>query len=258
MGQVPYHLLLSFYWRHLYLKQFSHAIKHPIVQILGTALVCLALIGLPWAFHAYPFQQGPTGVHAAAPTETPTVEGAEFTATPEADLPYYTTSQSTDPGIPRLADVHTTIPEQPAFDMTEYTVKEGDTIFEIATKFKLKPSTILWGNLTRLADNPEMIYPGQKLNILPVDGVLYEWHEGDGLNGVAKGLNVTPDDIINFPGNHLDPKAIGDLAGTATSSPGARRPSRASTPARRGCMARGPARRPRMARLAPEPSSSRP
>jgi murein DD-endopeptidase MepM/ murein hydrolase activator NlpD len=134
------------------------------------------------------------------------------TATPGADLPKYAAGKPLAMGIPRLAQVHTTLPAQPAFDVTEYTVQKGDTIFDIAKKFGLKPSTILWSNLTRLADNPEMIYPDQKLTILPVNGVYYEWHEGDGLHGVAKGLGVTAEDILNFPGNHLDAQAIGDLA----------------------------------------------
>jgi hypothetical protein len=49
------------------------------------------------------------------------------------------------------------------------------------------------------------------LNILPVNGTYHRWSEGDGLNGVAKFFGVTPDDIINFPGNHLDPATIGDV-----------------------------------------------
>jgi LysM repeat protein len=193
------------------LKLFFRSFQNPTVQILVTALICLMMIGLPWAFQAYPFQKQPVGVKAAAPTITPVAMDAILTATPAANLPDYTAPKSQAPGISRQAEVHTTIPAQPAFDLFDYTVQKGDTIFDIASKFGLKPSTILWGNLTRLADNPEMIYPGQKLTILPVNGVLYEWHQGDGLNGVAKGLQVTPEDIINFPGNHLDPQTIGDL-----------------------------------------------
>jgi murein DD-endopeptidase MepM/ murein hydrolase activator NlpD len=43
------------------------------------------------------------------------------------------------------------------------------------------------------------------LNILPVDGVLHIWSLGEGLNGVAKFYGVTAEDIINWPGNGLDP-----------------------------------------------------
>jgi murein DD-endopeptidase MepM/ murein hydrolase activator NlpD len=93
-----------------------------------------------------------------------------------------------------------------------YTVEAGDTVFGIAEKFGLKPETVLWGNQFVLGDNPHNLKPGQKLNILPVDGTYHRWSEGDGLNGVAKFFHVTPEDIISWPGNRLSADSIGDLA----------------------------------------------
>ena len=61
-------------------------------------------------------------------------------------------------------------------------------------------------------DNPHALQPGQELNILPVNGTYYEWQDGDGLNGVSTFFHVTPEDIINYPGNNLNPETIGDLA----------------------------------------------
>ncbi len=115
-------------------------------------------------------------------------------------------------GVTRLAQLHTLLPARPRFEMTTYTVQKGDTIFAIAEKFNLGPSTILWGNYNTLADDPHRLRPGQTLNILPVDGVLYEWHAGDGLNGVAKFFGVNPEDIINWPGNKLTAESLGDPA----------------------------------------------
>jgi hypothetical protein len=97
-------------------------------------------------------------------------------------------------------------------DVIRYTVEYGDSIFSIAEKFNLKPETILWGNRYALGDNPHYIVPGQVLNILPVDGVYHLWSAGEGLNGVASVYGVTPEDIINWPGNDLDPETIGDYA----------------------------------------------
>jgi len=97
-------------------------------------------------------------------------------------------------------------------DIQTYVVQKGDTIFGIAQKYGLQPETILWGNISVLADNVDRLSPGQKLNILPVDGVYYEWHAGDGLNGVSDYFKVKPETIINFPGNHLDKNTIGDYA----------------------------------------------
>jgi murein DD-endopeptidase MepM/ murein hydrolase activator NlpD len=115
-------------------------------------------------------------------------------------------------GIPRLAQVHTTIPSRPRQDVIKYTVVEGDTIFGIAEKFGLKPETILWGNYYILLDDPHALQPGQELNILPVDGTYHQWQQGEGLNGIATYYGVKPEDIINYPANNLDPAAIGDFA----------------------------------------------
>jgi murein DD-endopeptidase MepM/ murein hydrolase activator NlpD len=115
-------------------------------------------------------------------------------------------------GIPRLAQVHTTIPSRPRQEVEKYTVLEGDTVFGIAEKFGLKPYTILWGNYFVLLDNPHNLQVGQELNILPVDGTYHEWQQGEGLNAIASYYGVTPEDIINYPANGLDPATIGDFA----------------------------------------------
>lgn len=116
-------------------------------------------------------------------------------------------------GISRSAELHTVLPVlNDRQDVTRYTVESGDSIFSIAEKFNLKPETILWGNRYALGDNPHYIVPGQVLNILPVDGVYHMWSAGEGLNGVASVYGVTPEDIINWPGNDLDPATIGDYA----------------------------------------------
>src|SRR6266487_4548514 len=114
-------------------------------------------------------------------------------------------------GIPRLAQVHTTIPSRPRQDVIKYKVVEGDTVFGIAEKFGLKPETILWGNYYILLDDPHALQPGQELNILPVDGTYHEWQQGEGLSGIASYYGVKPEDIIDYPANNLDPATIGDL-----------------------------------------------
>jgi LysM repeat protein len=97
-------------------------------------------------------------------------------------------------------------------EVTTYIVQQGDTIFGIAEKFQLKPETILWGNYETLNDKPHVLRVGMELNILPVDGVYYEWQEGDDLNAVASQFGVLPEDIIDWPGNHLNPETLGDLS----------------------------------------------
>lgn len=148
-------------------------------------------------------QKAKEGAFAAEmPTPTPT-------ALPPV-LPPFSLMAASSAGIPRLAVLHTTIPSRPRTEVTTYTVVAGDTIFGIAEKFGLKPETILWGNTYILGDNPHQLRVDQELNILPVDGTYHRWSAGEGLNGVARGYSVTPEDIINWKGNNLDPAALGD------------------------------------------------
>jgi murein DD-endopeptidase MepM/ murein hydrolase activator NlpD len=164
---------------------------------------------------------GQAALAAALPSPTPTDLPPE--------LPPYQAQPIFTSGIPRLALLHTNLPARPRTDVITYTVEKGDTVFGIAKKFDLKPETILWGNQFVLGDNPEKLTPGQELNILPINGTYHKWSAGDGLNGVAKFFEVTPEDIINWPGNHLDPNTIGDYAhpniepGTWLVIPGGRR-----------------------------------
>ncbi|HEX6269215.1 MAG TPA: LysM peptidoglycan-binding domain-containing protein, partial [Anaerolineales bacterium] len=115
-------------------------------------------------------------------------------------------------GIPRLAQVHTTIPSRPRQEVVKYTVQEGDTVFGIAEKFGLQPETILWGNYYILLDDPHALQPGQELNILPVNGTYHEWQQGEGLNGISSYYGVSPEDIINYPANNLDITTVGDFS----------------------------------------------
>jgi murein DD-endopeptidase MepM/ murein hydrolase activator NlpD len=177
---------------------------------VGTVVVSIALILLVvWVMGSFYLNgrvdnQGQSSALAAAlPSSTPTV------VQPKLIIP---TGYTFESGIPRLAQIHTPRPDRPRFEITTYEVQKGDTVFGIAEKFGLKPQSILWGNLYTLADDPHRLYIGTILNIVPVDGVIYRWHAGDGLNGVAKVYGVTPDAIIDWPGNKLDRAKLGELS----------------------------------------------
>lgn len=137
-----------------------------------------------------------------------------LTLTPTVSLTLgdLTTTEPYTSGISRQANIHTILPTRPRFQIVSYQVQKGDTLFGIAEKFNLKPQTMLWGNYDSLRDNPDNLRLGQNLNILPVDGVLHTWAAGEGLNSVAKYYGVKPEDIVNYPGNNLDPNSIGDYA----------------------------------------------
>jgi murein DD-endopeptidase MepM/ murein hydrolase activator NlpD len=143
------------------------------------------------------------------------------------DLPAYAALSLDAQGIIRAVDVHTVMPTRPRMDILHYVVQSGDTLFGIADKFGLKPATILWGNWSALSGDPHLLRTGQDLNILPVDGTLHIWNAGEGLSGVAAFYHVTPQDIIDWPGNHLDPGLDPDnpdiAPGTALVVPGGTR-----------------------------------
>jgi len=172
----------------------------------GTTLLSVVLLGVViWLLRLFYAQVPEAGKTANALQTGPTAPVARI-----EDV--LSQSEVSFGGIPRLAQVHTTIPSRPRQDVIKYTVVEGDTVFGIAEKFGLKPETILWGNYYILLDDPHALQPDQELNILPVDGTYHEWQQGEGLNGIATYYGVKPEDIINYPANNLDPATIGDFA----------------------------------------------
>lgn len=100
----------------------------------------------------------------------------------------------------------------PREEIIAYEVQPLDSIFSIAEDFDIQPETILWTNRYLIGNTPDGINPGQKLIILPEDGVYHAWLYGEGMNGVSSGYGVTPQDILNEPLNQLDPVEIGDLS----------------------------------------------
>jgi len=174
----------------------------------GLASVFLVLVAV-WVMNSFFLtgnvsnpQKADIPVYKATPTLAAALDPARIMFIPAIPLD----------SIPRLIDSHTSLPIKPRSEILHYTVQKGDTIFAIASKFNLKPQTILWGNYNVLADNPHYLTPGQELTILPVDGVYHEWHAGEGLNGVAKFYGVSPDAIVDFPGNHLNRATLGDFS----------------------------------------------
>ncbi len=136
----------------------------------------------------------------------PTPAATELRPDDDPVLPAFQASQQ--PGaIARQANLDTVRPQRPNTEVVRYTVQPGDSVFGIAARFDLAPETILWGNLEVLGDDPHSLRPGIELNVLPVDGVYYQWSDGDNLDQVAGQFNVTADAILDWPGNQLSPVA---------------------------------------------------
>ncbi|MBP7228276.1 MAG: peptidoglycan DD-metalloendopeptidase family protein [Longilinea sp.] len=181
---------------------------------VGAGLVSLALILLViWVMSTFYLQGKLRPSQNIDEMNALALAQIQPTPTPQPVLPSLSvTGMAAASGVPRLALLHTILPAKPRYDSVVYTVQPGDTIFGIAERFGLKPETILFGNYDVLADNPHFLQPGQELKILPTNGLIYRWNNGDNLKKVAEFYGVTPEVIINWPGNHLDPATIGDYA----------------------------------------------
>ena len=190
-----------------WMESLAHlGLGESVVRIGTNVATILIVILVVWFMQTLYKQSGLVpNVQAAgetSPTPTPGLDPAQLPT--EAALAL--------DGVVRQAVLHTTIPSRPREDVSKYTVQAGDSVFTIADKFGLKPSTILFGNFAVLANNVDFIKPGEILNILPVDGTYYQWQGNESLTGVAKFYNADPQAIIASPANHLDPDTIGDLA----------------------------------------------
>ena len=105
--------------------------------------------------------------------------------------------------IIRKLQLKTNIPERPRYESVIYRVSRGDAMLSIADEFKIKYESILYVN-KQMDDNPHSLKPGMELLIPPVDGLYYEWKDGDTFETVAEKFDANADDIIAFPGNDVD------------------------------------------------------
>ena len=216
-------------WMGMWEYLSNTGLAEPVLRLGTHTLLVASILLIAWGLRAYyslaQTQFLPENVSLVA-EEIGSGTSADQT-TPR--LPFFLPQTSLSTGIPRQANFHTNAPSQPRLAVTTYIVQPGDTLFGLATRFGIKPETLLWANQVALGDNPHNLRPGQELQILPVDGIYHRWSAGDSLIAVAKFFGVRPEDIINFPANNLDAEKIGDLEnpdippGTWLIIPGGRR-----------------------------------
>ncbi len=108
------------------------------------------------------------------------------------------------PAIERQLTLKTIIPQRPRYAVLVHKVESGDSVFAIAKEYSIKPDTLLWANYAVLNDTPDSLRIGQELNVPPVDGILYQWKEGDTLDKIAAQYKANPDAILDWSGNEID------------------------------------------------------
>lgn len=90
-----------------------------------------------------------------------------------------------------------------------YTVREGDSLSQIAEMFGVTTNTILWANDISKATS---IQPGDSLVILPIVGVQHTVKSGDTMSTIAKKYDGDIDEILAY--NQLtsaDELSVGDV-----------------------------------------------
>ncbi len=133
----------------------------------------------------------------------------------EADLPiaydaYYKTEMAIHEfELSSMLNDDDSVRAVPIFDLADvgrevkyHIVKNNETINQIADKYNLTINTIKWVN--QLKNNN--LKPGQKLKILPLDGITYKIKSGDTLDKIAEKYKANKERIIVF--NDLEVSGI--------------------------------------------------
>ncbi len=204
-------------------KQFS---SNRLIN-LSAWLVALSLVMLAgyMGWKAYTdsaaASSSPEAISASGMSETPLVVPTRGPQ-PDVALPPL---QSDDQllSVSRQTNFHTLIPTRPREDVITYTVDKGNSVFGIAKNFNLKPESVLWANYDQLKDNPDTLSPGMVLNIPPTDGILYQWADGDTVDGVASEFKAKPEAILGWLGNHIDLSNVVLKPGELVMIPGGKR-----------------------------------
>ena len=88
--------------------------------------------------------------------------------------------------------------EKPWNQVSEYTVKEGDTLSTIAEKFGVSIESVKWANPSI---NWQKVKPGVVVSMPPVTGVVYKVKPGDTVYSIAKKFQTEAQGIVDFPMN---------------------------------------------------------
>ena len=185
------------------------------VQIALELLVAVIIITLPFSVQAGIFSGWLTEADAQQTlVEAPLTSGpADVELLTSTQNPHSTGQENTELVIDENALVSTGPVDEDEMaatggnsdEISVYTVREGDSLSQIAQMFDVTSNTILWANdLKKKTD----ITPGQTLVILPIAGVRHVVKSGDTLASISKKYEGNSDEILSY--NQL--ASAGDIA----------------------------------------------
>jgi murein DD-endopeptidase MepM/ murein hydrolase activator NlpD len=172
----------------------------------GFHLGVLVLIALALSFPSFvPSSWGAVDVTPLAATNTPSphVAGSSPSTDRQVDHPHSVSEgkavlRESQPLVQTLFQSPLPDPLAPArsrSDVMTYTVQSGDSVANVAGRFGLQRETLIWSNEELEAD-PGMLYIGQVLFILPVDGVYHTVQAGETLDEISAMYKVSVEAIV--------------------------------------------------------------
>ncbi|MBJ7597726.1 MAG: hypothetical protein DLM67_25820 [Candidatus Nephthysia bennettiae] len=107
--------------------------------------------------------------------------------------------------------------------VVSYQVKQGESLKDIAGRYKVSVDAIRWSNFTALKNADKDVSTGDKIVIPPIDGVAVTTRDGDSPTSLASAYHVDTQAILDF--NYLRTSAEAALpTGTQLVIPGGKGP----------------------------------
>ncbi len=145
----------------------------------------------------------PTTQPTTQPTAAPVANNAD-TGVP-ADVVAALLKQPGDTAPPgdriyRMQMAYTIAPARPRSGIEEYTIQQGDTLDKIAARFGISKDTLIWNNDGIYVNRLD---PGDKLIIMPENGVLHKTAGDETIQSIADKYKVSPYAIIDSEYNRF-------------------------------------------------------
>ncbi|MDD5120970.1 MAG: LysM peptidoglycan-binding domain-containing protein [Patescibacteria group bacterium] len=209
LGKTVSHLAFYVYYylvkRTLVQKIISQK-KYLILPTLSAIVIFLALSETLFAFQGEPMRSPILLAKITQPEERLISEDKitdqrtinnDYTIAATDDNVDYLNDPATALGGAALVSPDIILEDTPVMrtDIETYVVQPGDTIESIALKFAISIKSVLWENKLTATS---VIRPGQKLTILPVDGVTHKVLTGETIDKIAKYYKASTEDIVDF------------------------------------------------------------